>query len=152
LIDKYPNIVVVRTMSKAFSLAGARLGYLYAREEVIDGLMLTRLPYHLSSQTQAIAQAALESEKILLSQVEYLISQREAVANSLRKMGFFVHPSAANFLLFSGFSVEPQTVWRGVLEAGVLIRDVGIAGHLRVTIGTQAENEQFLAAIQSFAP
>ena len=67
-------------------------------------------------------------------------------------MGFFVHPSAANFLLFSGFSVEPQTVWRGVLEAGVLIRDVGIAGHLRVTIGTQAENEQFLAAIQSFAP
>ena len=152
LIDKYPNVVVVRTMSKAFSLAGARVGYIYANEKVIDGLMLTRLPYHLSSQTQAIALAALESEQELLAQVDYLVTHRELVADQLREWGFTVHPSAANFLLFSGFRDEPKTVWQGVLQAGVLIRDVGIAGHLRVTIGTQAENQQFLAAIQPFAP
>jgi histidinol-phosphate aminotransferase len=81
-----------------------------------------------------------------------LKNERDRVAHELTQMGFSVLPSAANFLLFSGFESEPKLVWQGVLDAGVLIRDVGIPGFLRVTIGKSAENDQFLAAILPFAP
>ena len=148
LIGKYPNLVVIRTMSKAFAFAGARLGYLIADPEVVSAMFLVRLPYHLSSLTQAAAEVALEFEKELLGTVSSLIESRKIVASELEKMGLQVIPSQANFLLFTGFSQEPSQLWRQLLDRGVLIRDVGLLGHLRMTIGNEAENQKFIAALQ----
>ena len=148
LIGKFPNLVVIRTMSKAFAFAGARLGYLIADPEVVSAMFLVRLPYHLSSLTQAAAEVALEFEKELLSTVSSLIESRKIVASELEKMGLQVIPSQANFLLFTGFSQEPSQLWRQLLDRGVLIRDVGLLGHLRMTIGNEAENQKFIAALQ----
>lgn len=148
LITKYPNLVVIRTMSKAFAFAGARLGYLIADIEVVSAMFLVRLPYHLSSLTQAAAEVALEFEEELLGTVSSLIESRKIVASELETMGLQVIPSQANFILFTGFSQEPSQLWRQLLDRGVLIRDVGLLSHLRVTIGNEAENQKFIAALQ----
>jgi histidinol-phosphate aminotransferase len=148
LITKYPNLVIIRTMSKAFAFAGARLGYLVADPETVSAMFLVRLPYHLSSLTQAAAEVALEFQSELLGTVSSLIQSREYVASELEKMGLQVVPSQANFILFTGFSHEPAQLWRKLLDRGVLIRDVGLLGHLRMTIGNEAENLKFIAALQ----
>ena len=150
LISEFPNVVIVRTMSKAFALAGARLGYLVADKDLVKALLLTRLPYHLSAPTQAIAAVALKNRVALQKEVELLKNERERVRESLIKWGFKVVSSDSNFLLFSGFRGSSEEVWRGLLDKNVLIRDVGIPNHLRVTIGTPDENNQFLAAISSY--
>lgn len=144
LIDRYPaKLVVSRTMSKAFAFAGGRLGYLVAAPAVIEAMLLVRLPYHLSVVTQAAARAALRHADETLGSVAELAAQRDRVAAALRELGFEVVPSDANFLLFGSFADAPRT-WQRYLDEGVLIRDVGIAGHLRVTIGLAAENDEFL--------
>jgi histidinol-phosphate aminotransferase len=148
LIAKYPNLVVIRTMSKAFAFAGARLGYLIADPEVVSAMYLVRLPYHLSSLTQAAAEVALEFQSELLGTVSSLIKSRDYVASELTKIGLQVIASQANFILFTGFSLEPAHLWRQLLDRGVLIRDVGLLGHLRMTIGNEAENQKFIAALQ----
>src|SRR5437763_14299163 len=151
LIDDYPaKLVVTRTMSKAFAFAGGRLGYLIAAPAVIDAMLLVRLPYHLSSVTQAAARAALRHADDTLGSVATLIAERERVATALSRMGFQVVPSDSNFVLFGLFADAPAT-WRRYLEAGVLIRDVGISGHLRTTIGLAAENDAFLSASAELA-
>ncbi len=147
LIKKYPHVVVIRTMSKAFSFAGVRLGYLVADKSVIDALFLVRLPYHLSAITQAAAEVALEFKDELLGNVSTLIRNREWVKGQLLALGLTVVPSKSNFLLFSGFDIPAPTLWKSLLDAGVLIRDVGLSGYLRVTIGTEAENQLFIDAI-----
>jgi histidinol-phosphate aminotransferase len=134
-------------MSKAFAFAGARLGYLIADPAVIDALQLVRLPYHLSAITQAVAEVALSFSDDLLAGVETLISQREIVRAGLAKLGLTVTPSAANFLLFGGFSHPADQIWQKLLDRGILIRDVGLLGQLRVTIGTASENQAFLSAL-----
>ncbi|MCC3314540.1 histidinol-phosphate transaminase [Nocardia africana] len=144
LIDRYPaKLVVSRTMSKAFAFAGGRLGYLVAAPAVIEAMLLVRLPYHLSVVTQAAARAALRHADETLASVAELAAQRERVAKALREMGFEVVPSDANFLLFGYFADAPRT-WQRYLNEGVLIRDVGIPGYLRTTIGLAAENDEFL--------
>ena len=146
LIDEYPTRVVVsRTMSKAFAFAGGRLGYLVAAPAVVDAMLLVRLPYHLSSLTQAAARAALRHADDTLGSVATLISERERVSKGLTDMGFRVIPSDANFLLFGEFA-DAAATWRSYLEAGVLIRDVGIPGYLRTTIGLADENDALLSA------
>ena len=152
LISKYPNVVVVRTMSKAFAFAGARVGYAVCDEAVVNAMFVTRLPYHLSSTTQALALVALNNSKMLLAEVDALIAERNRVADELTKLGFEVSPSSANFLLFRGFAGDSKSVWEALVIAGVLVRDVGLAGYLRVTIGMPGENQQFLAAIASHRP
>ena len=147
LIAQYPNVIVIRTMSKAFAFAGARLGYLIADPAVIDALQLVRLPYHLSAITQAVAEVALSFADELLAGVDTLIAQREVVQAGLAKLGLAITPSAANFLLFSGFSQPADQIWQKLLDRGILIRDVGLLGQLRVTIGTAAENQAFLSAL-----
>ena len=149
LIEKYPHIVVIRTMSKAFSFAGARLGYLIADKSVIDALFLVRLPYHLSAITQAAAEVALEFRSELLGNVATLVSNREKVKGELIALGLSVVPSKANFLLFSGFDIPAPVLWKSLLDAGVLIRDVGLSGYLRVTIGNEAENALFINSIKA---
>jgi histidinol-phosphate aminotransferase len=147
LITKYPNVIVIRTMSKAFAFAGARLGYLIADHAVIDGLQLVRLPYHLSAITQAVAEVALSFSNELLAGVDTLIAQREIVQAELAKLGLTITPSAANFLLFGGFKQPADQIWQKLLDRGILIRDVGLLGQLRVTIGTAAENQAFISAL-----
>ncbi|MEV6339896.1 histidinol-phosphate transaminase [Nocardia vinacea] len=144
LIDRYPTkLVVSRTMSKAFAFAGGRLGYLVAAPAVIDAMLLVRLPYHLSVVTQAAARAALRHADETLASVAELAAQRDRVAEALAAMGFEVIPSDANFLLFGRFADAPRA-WQHYLDRGVLIRDVGIPGYLRATIGLAAENDEFL--------
>lgn len=146
LLEAYPTrLVVSRTMSKAFAFAGGRLGYLIAAPAVIDAMLLVRLPYHLSSVTQAAARAALRHADETLGSVATLIAERERVCAALRDMGFRVIPSDSNFVLFGEFVDAPAT-WRRYLDEGVLIRDVGIPGYLRTTIGLAAENDALLTA------
>jgi histidinol-phosphate aminotransferase len=149
LISDYPNILVSRTMSKAFAFAGARLGYLIAQPAVIDAMLLIRLPYHLSDLTQAAALAALQERMRLRRDVEQIKVARDGVATELLAMGLKVLHSDANFLLFTGFTKSAQEIWNALVDKGVLIRDVGIPGHLRVTIGTTEENRAFVSALSS---
>ena len=144
LIDEYPSkLVVSRTMSKAFAFAGGRLGYLVAAPAIVDAMFLVRLPYHLSVVTQAAALAALRHAPETLASVAQLSAERDRVMARLTELGFDVVPSDANFVLFGRFS-GAGTAWKRYLDDGVLIRDVGIAGYLRTTIGLDAENDRFL--------
>ncbi|MBI3215300.1 MAG: histidinol-phosphate transaminase [Mycobacterium sp.] len=145
LIDRHPaKLIVTRTMSKAFAFAGGRLGYLIAAPAVIEALLLVRLPYHLSVLTQAAARAALRHADDTLGSVATLIAERERVSAALSDMGFRVIGSDANFVLFGEFADAPAS-WQRYLDAGVLIRDVGIPGYLRATTGLAAENDALLA-------
>ncbi|MCB1290008.1 histidinol-phosphate transaminase [Mycolicibacterium sp.] len=151
LIEEYPaRLVVSRTMSKAFAFAGGRLGYLVAAPAVIEAVLLVRLPYHLSVLTQAAACAALRHADETLASVAALVAERDRVSAALGNMGFRVIPSDANFVLFGEFADAPGA-WRHYLDDGVLIRDVGIPGFLRVTIGLSEENDAFLAASAKLA-
>ena len=143
LADFPAKLVVTRTMSKAFAFAGGRLGYLVADPAVIDALLLVRLPYHLSAVTQVAARAALRHADDTLGSVATLIAERDRVSDALRDMGFRVIPSDANFVLFGEFADAPAA-WQHYLDAGVLIRDVGIPGYLRATVGIDEENDVFL--------
>jgi histidinol-phosphate aminotransferase len=151
LVEEYPTkLIVTRTMSKAFAFAGGRLGYLVAAPAVIDAMLLVRLPYHLSSVTQAAARAALRHADDTLGSVAQLVAERSRVSQALTGMGFRVIPSDANFVLFGEF-VDAAATWQRYLDAGILIRDVGIAGYLRATIGLPAENDALLAASAQLA-
>src|ERR1700743_2781763 len=144
LVEEYPaKLVVTRTMSKAFAFAGGRVGYLVATPAMIDAMLLVRLPYHLSSVTQAAARAALRHADDTLGSVATLIAERERVTTALSGMGFRVIPSDANFVLFGQFADAPSA-WQHYLDDGVLIRDVGIPGFLRATTGLAEENDAFL--------
>jgi histidinol-phosphate aminotransferase len=144
----HPRLVVSRTMSKAFGFAGGRLGYLAADPEVVRAVQLVRLPYHLSSLTQAAARAALASRAALLGTVDAIKEQRDRIVTTLRRRGHAVADSDANFVLFSVPGGDQETVWRALLERGVLVRDVGLPGWLRVTAGTPSETDAFLSAME----
>jgi len=151
LIEEYPaRLIVSRTMSKAFAFAGGRLGYFVAAPAVIDAVLLVRLPYHLSLLTQVAARAALRHADETLASVAALAAERDRVSAALSDMGFHVVPSDANFVLFGEFR-DATRAWRHYLDDGVLIRDVGIPAHLRVTIGLPHENDAFLVASRKLA-
>ena len=148
LIANNPHVLVIRTMSKAFAFAGARVGYLVSDVAVKDAMMIVRLPYHLSALTQAAAQVAIDHRAELLGGVATIIAARESVVQALHDMGLTTIPSSANFVLFTGFKQEAPQLWAAMLEKGVLIRDVGLSGYLRVTIGNEAENKLFVSALK----
>ena len=148
LIANNPHVIVIRTMSKAFAFAGARVGYLVSDVAVKDAMMIVRLPYHLSALTQAAAQVAIDHRAELLGGVATIIAARESVVKALRDMGLTTIASSANFVLFTGFKQEAPQLWAALLEKGVLIRDVGLSGYLRVTIGNEAENTLFVSALK----
>ncbi len=146
LIDAYPTrLIVTRTMSKAFAFAGGRLGYFIAAPAIVDAIQLVRLPYHLSVLTQVAARAALRHADDTLGSVAQLAAERDRVSAALTALGFRVIPSDANFVLFGEFA-DAAHAWQRYLDDGILIRDVGIAGYLRATIGLVYENDAFLAA------
>lgn len=148
LLDGRARLIVSRTMSKAFAFAGARVGYLAADPAVVDALRLVRLPYHLSALTQAAATAALAHADTMLAMVDDIVAQRDRISATLDALGFTPYESWANFVLFGGVD-EPAATWRALYDRGVLIRDVGIPHHLRVTAGTEQESTAFLDALAS---
>jgi histidinol-phosphate aminotransferase len=147
LIEGRPNLVVSRTISKAFGAAGLRLGYLAAHPAVVDAVQLVRLPYHLSAITQATALAALEHTDTLLKYVEQLKAERDRLVTELRAIGYEVTESDANFVQFGRFE-DPHAAWGQILDRGVLVRDNGVPGFLRVSAGTPDENDAFLDAVR----
>jgi histidinol-phosphate aminotransferase len=151
LLERHPRLLVSRTMSKAFAMAGTRLGYLAASADVVDVLRLVRLPYHLSALTQAAARTALAHTEELLATVEAVKAQRDRIVADIRAMGLTVVPTDANFLLFGPFD-DPPATWQALLDKGVLVRDVssgpGLAGWLRVNAGTEDETTAFLDALR----
>ena len=153
LINEFPHLVVSRTMSKAFAFAGARLGYLVAAPQVIDAMLVTRLPYHLSALTQAAAEVAVDHAEAMQSEIHLLVAERERVAIALTALGFIPLPSASNFIMFAlpaDSESSSHEAWEFYLDRGVLIRDVGLAGYLRVTIGTPDENAKFIRVSEEF--
>jgi histidinol-phosphate aminotransferase len=146
LLPGHPRLVVTRTMSKAFGMAGLRLGYLAADPAVVDALQLVRLPYHLSALTQAVARVALVHAPELLATVEAVKGQRDRIVAELARLGLEAVPSDANFVLFGRFG-SARAAWQALLDRGVLVRDPGLPGWLRVTAGTPAEVDAFLAAL-----
>jgi histidinol-phosphate aminotransferase len=146
LLPRYPRLIVTRTMSKAFALAGARVGYLAADPAVIQALLLVRLPYHLSAVTQAVARAALAHAAEPLATVQALRAERDRLVGWLRSQGLTVADSDANFALFGEFG-DAHAIWQALLERGVLVREIGPPGWLRVTAGTPAEMDAFRATL-----
>jgi histidinol-phosphate aminotransferase len=146
LLPRHRNLVVTRTMSKAFALAGARLGYLAADPAICDAIRVVRLPYHLSAVTQATALAALRHAPELLGKVDDLRAERDATVAWLREQGLEVADSDANFALFGRFA-DRHAVWQGLVDRGVLIRETGPDGWLRVSIGTAEEMAAFKKAL-----
>ncbi|HEX2773622.1 MAG TPA: aminotransferase class I/II-fold pyridoxal phosphate-dependent enzyme, partial [Micromonosporaceae bacterium] len=147
LLPDHPRLVVTRTMSKAFGFAGGRLGYLAAAPAVVDAVQLVRLPYHLSALTQAAARAALAHRDVLLGTVQAIKEQRDRIVGTLRHRGMTVADSDANFVLFE-VGGDQRATWRALLDRGVLVRDVGLTGWLRVTAGTPNETDAFLSAME----
>jgi histidinol-phosphate aminotransferase len=147
LLPRFPRLVVVRTMSKAFALAGARVGYLAADPAVVNALLLVRLPYHLSAVTQAVALAALRHSDELLRSVAAIRAERDQLVGNLRALGLTAPASDANFVLFGRFA-DRRAVWQALLDGGVLIREVGPPEWLRVSIGTPAEMATFLSELK----
>lgn len=147
LLPGRPRLLISRTMSKAFAFAGARVGYLAADAAVVDALRLVRLPYHLSAFTQAAAEAALDHSQVMLAAVADIREQRDRLVTELAAMGLDPFRSDANFVLFGGL-VDPADTWQKLLDRGVLVRNVGIDGTLRVTAGTASETTAFLDALR----
>lgn len=150
LLAGRPRLVVTRTLSKAFALAGGRVGYLAADPALVDALRLVRMPYHLSSTTQLLARTVLEFADVMLGTVEAVKAQRDRIVEQLPALGYAPVPSDANFVLFGGMQDAPG-LWQALLAQGVLVRDVGLPGYLRVTAGTPAEVDAFLAALTALA-
>lgn len=146
VLPTHRNLVVTRTMSKAFAGAGLRLGYLAAHPAITDAIRVVRLPYHLSATTQAVALAALRHAPELLGQVDALRAERDALVVWLREQGHEVADSDANFVLFGRFA-DRHAVWQGLLDQGVLIRETGPEGWLRVSVGTPEEMAAFRDAL-----
>ncbi|WP_134738830.1 histidinol-phosphate transaminase [Nocardioides sp. 503] len=148
LLPTHRNLVVSRTMSKAFALAGARLGYLAADPAICDAIRVVRLPYHLSAVTQAVALTALRHAPELLGNVALLRQERDRTVAWLRAQGLQVAESDANFCLFGTYP-DRHAVWQGLLDRGVLVRETGPEGWLRVSIGTPEEMAAFQQALTS---
>ena len=147
LLDAHPRLVVTRTMSKAFALAGARLGYLVAGPQVVDAVQLVRLPYHLSAITQAVARTALWHAPELLGSVAALRAERDALVEWVRAQpGLVAADSDANFVLLGRFA-DRDAIWQRLLDRGVLVRATGPAGWLRVSAGTPEEMAAFRDAL-----
>jgi histidinol-phosphate aminotransferase len=148
--DRMP-LVVTRTFSKTWSMAGARLGYLIGPASVVASLERVALPYHLDAFKQMAGRVALSFVGEMEQRVGLIVRERQRMLMALERMPVEVWPSQANFILFRPESRKGGEVWHGLLGRGILVRDTsswpGLSGCLRVTVGTAAENDLFLAAL-----
>lgn len=150
LLDELDRLVVVRTFSKAWRLAGLRLGYLLGHEWVVEDLLKVRLPYHLDAVTQAAGVVALGLEDAMTAHIDVLVEQRQHLFTAMTQIeGLTVWPSAGNFLLFR--VADAAAVFTALLDEGILIRNFStlprLEGCLRVSVGTPEENTVFLNAL-----
>jgi len=150
LLPGRERLVVSRTMSKAFAFAGARVGYMAAHPAVIDAIRLVRLPYHLSALTQAAAVAALRHAQEMLAMVDDIKQQRDRMVTELQAMGYRTYETWSNFVLFGGVA-DPHAAFEALLDQDVIVRDLGIPNHLRVSAGTEEETTAFLDAMRRVA-
>lgn len=146
-IENYENLIVVKTLSKAFSMAGIRTGYLLASEELVKTVEKVRPPYNLNSISAFLATKAVEQKDKMLAYVKELKKEREKVYNSLLDMGVKVFPSGANFIFFN---CDVDDLENKLVKEDVLIRKFGgrLNNHYRVTIGSEKENNAFIEAIK----
>ncbi|GIU83335.1 MAG: histidinol-phosphate aminotransferase [Acidimicrobiales bacterium] len=146
------KLVVVRTFSKTWSMAAARLGYAVCPPEVVRHLEEVVLPYHLDSFKQKAGVLALRHVEEMRARVARIVEERERLADAMTSSGAEVWPSEANFLLFRPRGIEARVVWEGLLRRGVLVRDCtgwpGLPDCLRVTVGLPEENDAFVRALR----
>ena len=146
------GLVVVRTFSKTWAMAGARLGYLVADPAVVAGCEAAALPYHLSTQVQLAGVLALRHRQAMEERVREVAAARDSLESSLSAMDVDTWSSDANFVLFRPRPRPGHEVWEALLAEGVLVRDFsavrGLEGCLRVTVGTAGENARFLEALE----
>lgn len=152
LVGRHDRLGVVRSFSKSWRMAGARLGYLIAHPWLVEALQVARLPYHLSSLTQACGEIAVRHAAAALAHVDEIVAERERLAKEMeRAPGVEVFPSAANFLLFRT-PMEGASVFGALVKAGVLVRDFsavpGLERCLRVTVGSSEQNATFVEALR----
>jgi histidinol-phosphate aminotransferase len=150
LLSKHPNLVLTKTFSKAWRLAGVRIGYMLADPELVSELARVRLPYHLSAITQVVGEAAIRHAGETLELAEAITEERDRIVVELQRMGVKSHPSDANFVLFE--VEDADVVFKRLLERDVLVRNYsqveGLEGCLRVTAGLRDETDAFLAAME----
>ena len=151
MIDEDRPLVVTRTFSKTWSMAGARLGYLVGPTWLVASLEKVVLPYHLDAVKQLAGRVALRFVDDMNDRVATLVAERERLTSGLRSMPVDVFESGANFVLFRPTGSDGHEVWQGLVDRSVLVRDCSgwprLANCLRVTIGTHDENDRFLAAL-----
>jgi len=152
LLDNDRNLVVSRTFSKTWAMAGARIGYLLAPSWCVAELEKVALPYHLDAFKQAAGKLALAYGSAMDQRISILVSERERMAAALKALPVTAWPSAANFILFRPETRPGREVWQDLIDRSVLVRDFttmeGVEGCLRVTIGTGEENDRFLEALR----
>ncbi len=150
LVGSRPNLVVFRTLSKAYAAAGFRIGYAVAPPDLAREIDKAVLPFNVDLAAEELALALLARPEGAKGRVARVVKEREGVAAALRAAGHAVAPSSANFLFVGPRGGDAARVRRALLERGVLVRDMtdAAAGRLRVTIGTPAENDLFLSSLQ----
>ena len=152
LIDDSLPFAVVRTYSKTWAMAAARLGYLIAPAWLVAELEKVVLPYHLDAMKQAAGRLALHFEPEMRARVQEVVNERERLVSALTGLDVEVFPSSANFVLFRPRSHDAGRVWQGLVDRSVLVRDCSswprLQGCLRVTIGTSDEDDQFICALR----
>ena len=151
-ISDYPNLVVVKTFSKAFRMAGLRLGIILSNEDVINEIAKVKLPYNVNSVTQLVAEKVINNRNLLLNDIALIKTERERIYDFLKNdLNMTVIKSDTNFLLFKT-EFEADEFFRILYENGVLIRNFngyrGLEGYLRVTVGTPEENDAFFEAMK----
>jgi histidinol-phosphate aminotransferase len=150
LLREHSNLLVVRTFSKAWRLAGVRIGYLLGAPEAVSAMAVARLPYHLSTLSQAVGVAALEAEDETLQAVSEIVAERDRIATGLTALGLRVMPSDANFVLFE--VGDAAATWKALYERGVLVRSYErspvLGSFLRVTVGLSDENDELLGTLE----
>ncbi len=152
ILGRHDRLAIVRSFSKSWRLAGARLGYLLAHPWLVEAIQVARLPYHLSALSQACGEVAVRHAGAALSAVEEIVAERDRLGKELQRVrGVEVFPSAANFVLVRT-PLEGPALWQGLVDRGVLVRDFssmyGLARCLRVTVGTGEQNAQFVEALR----
>jgi histidinol-phosphate aminotransferase len=151
MVSREDRLAVVRTFSKTWSMAAARLGYLVAQASVVAALEQVALPYHLDTIKQVAGRLALDYQADMDARVAGLIDQRDRLAGALGRLPVESWPSDANFILFRPLTRAGDDVWRALLDRSVLVRNCSgwprLEGCLRVTVGTPEENTAFLAAL-----
>ncbi len=151
LLSAHPNLVIARTFSKAWSLAGVRLGYLMGSPQIVAEMARVKLPYHLSTPAQAAGVAALKYGDRAAGRISQLRSERDRISGALSDRGLVTYASDANFVLFETGLPDALPTWSALLERGVLVRNYAahprLGGALRVTAGAPTDTDAFLEAL-----